>query len=139
LVKGVQMTLKPIALSIRPGGALEELHVGCAIRTSGEDVVSVELSDRVGRWDVRRATMAKGMGSDGVHTPGRALRPARCHGLFRAGQGRRGDSPLVVAEHRVDAPSGFTAQNEKQVSDQKPASDLLVQSVGLTGFEPATP
>jgi hypothetical protein len=67
LVKGVQMTLKAIALSIKPGGALDELHVGGLISTSGDDVVSVELADRVGSWDVPGGILATGNGSDGVH------------------------------------------------------------------------
>jgi hypothetical protein len=67
LVKGVQMTLKAIALSIKPGGALDELHVGGSISTSGDDVVSVELADRVGSWHVTGGIRAKGNGSDGVH------------------------------------------------------------------------
>lgn len=75
LVKGVQMTLKAIALSIKPGGALDELHVGGSISTSGDDVVSVELADRVGSWDVLGGIRAKGNGSDGVHYTGDGPRP----------------------------------------------------------------
>jgi len=74
LVKGVQTTLKAIALSIKPGGALGELHVGGSISTSGDDVVSVELADRVGSWDVPGGVRATGQGSDGLHytSPGAA-------------------------------------------------------------------
>jgi hypothetical protein len=75
LVKGVQMTLKAIALSIKPGGALDELHVGGSISTSGDDVVSVELADRVGSWDVPGGILAKGNGSDGVHYTGDGSAP----------------------------------------------------------------
>ena len=75
LVKGVQMTLRAIALSIKPGGALDELHVGGSISTSGDDVVSVELADRVGSWDVRGGILAKGNRSDGVHYNGHGGRP----------------------------------------------------------------
>lgn len=75
LVKGVQMTLKAIALSIKPGGALDELHVGGSISTSGDDVVSVELADRVGSWDVRGGILAEGNGSDGVHYTGDGAAP----------------------------------------------------------------
>lgn len=75
LVKGVQMTLKAIALSIKPGGSLDELHVGGAISTSGDDVVSFELADRVGSWDVPGGILAKGNGSDGVHYTGDGSAP----------------------------------------------------------------
>lgn len=75
LVKGVHTTLKAIALSVKPGGALDEVHVGGAIRTSGDDVVSVELADRVGSWDVADGILATGNGSDGVHYTGDGAAP----------------------------------------------------------------
>lgn len=75
LVKGVQMTLKAIALSIKPGGRLDELHVGGAITTSGDDVVTVELVGPVGSWDVPGAILAKGAGSDGVQYAGEGAAP----------------------------------------------------------------
>ena len=75
LVKGVQMTLKAIALSIKPGGALGELHVGGSIRTSGDDIVSVELADTVGSWDIAGGIVAQGQGSDGVHYSGKGAAP----------------------------------------------------------------
>jgi hypothetical protein len=67
LVKGVQMTLKAIALSIKLGGTLDRLEVGGAISTSGDDVVTVELADTVGSWQVGGGIRATGKGSDGVH------------------------------------------------------------------------
>jgi hypothetical protein len=67
LVKGVQVTLKAVALSIKPGGALERLEVGGAISTSGDDVVTVELADAVGSWHVGGGIRATGKGSDGLH------------------------------------------------------------------------
>jgi hypothetical protein len=76
LVKGVQMALKAIALSIKPGGSLGELHVGGSIRTSGDDVVSVELADKVGSWDVPGGITAKGRGSDGVRYSGEGAVPS---------------------------------------------------------------
>jgi hypothetical protein len=76
LVKGVQLTLKAIALSIKPGGALDELQVGGSISTSGDDVVTVELADRVGTWDVPGGILATGNGSDGVHYTGEGRVPA---------------------------------------------------------------
>ncbi len=70
LVKGVQVRLKAIALSIKPGGALGRLEVGGAISTSGDDVVTVELADTVGSWHVGGGVRATGKGSDGVHHTG---------------------------------------------------------------------
>ena len=75
LVKGVQMTLKAIALSIKPGGALDVLDVGGAIRSSGDDVVTVEVADNVGSWNVRGGIHATGQGSDGVHHAGAGTAP----------------------------------------------------------------
>ncbi|HEY5224461.1 MAG TPA: hypothetical protein VIJ18_15605 [Microbacteriaceae bacterium] len=76
LVKGVQMALKAIALSIKPGGALGELHVGGSIRTSGDDIVSVELADTVGSWDVLGGIVTQGQRSDGVHYSGHGVAPS---------------------------------------------------------------
>ncbi len=75
LVKGVQMTLRAIALSVKPGGALDELHVGGSISTSGDDVVTVEIADRVGTWNVAGGILAKGNRSDGVHYTGGVSAP----------------------------------------------------------------
>jgi hypothetical protein len=76
LVKGVQTALKAIALSIKPGGAVGELHVGGAITTSGDGVVAVEVADSVGLWDVHGGIVATGKGADGVHYSGNADAPA---------------------------------------------------------------
>lgn len=67
LVKGVQMPLKAIALSLKPGGTLARLEVGGAISTSGDDVVTVELADTIGNWQVRGGIRATGKRSDGLH------------------------------------------------------------------------
>jgi hypothetical protein len=75
LVKGAQMTLKAIALSIKPGGTLDRLEVGGAICTSGGDVVTVELADTVSSWHVRGGIHATGKRSDGVHHTADAAPP----------------------------------------------------------------
>jgi len=69
------MTLKASALSIKPGGTLDEPHVGGAITTSGDDVVTVELARPVGSWDVPGGILAKGAGSDGVQHTGKSAAP----------------------------------------------------------------
>jgi hypothetical protein len=75
LVKGVQMTLKAIALSVKPGGTLDRLEVGGAISTSGDDVVTVELEDTVGHWHVGGGIRASGKGADAVHHSAAATPP----------------------------------------------------------------
>jgi len=67
LVKGIQMKLKAIALSIKPGGTLDHLEVGGAISTSGDDIVTVDLAGTVGSWRIGGGIRATGRGSDGVH------------------------------------------------------------------------
>jgi hypothetical protein len=69
------MTLKASALSIKPGGTLDEPHVGGAITTSGDDVVTVELAGPVDSWDVPGRILAKGAGSDGVQHTGEGAAP----------------------------------------------------------------
>lgn len=43
LVKGVQVTLKAIAFSVKPGGAIEQVAIGGSLRTHGADVVTLEV------------------------------------------------------------------------------------------------
>lgn len=75
LVKGVQLTLKAIALSIKPSGSLRALHVGGAIRTVGDGVATVELASPIEHWDVRGGIVATGAGSDAIHLTGEGLAP----------------------------------------------------------------
>ncbi len=67
LVKGVQTTLKAIALSVKPGGHIGSISVGGAVRTSGDHVVSLEIDGDVGALEVAGGVIAGGKGSDGVH------------------------------------------------------------------------
>lgn len=75
LVKGVQTWLKAVGVSIRPGGAVDRLSVGGAITTTGDDVVTVEIADRVGSWSVPGGIRAEGENSDGVHISGAGTVP----------------------------------------------------------------
>ena len=43
LVKGVQVSLKAVAFSVKPGGTIDEVTVGGSLRTHGDDVVTVEV------------------------------------------------------------------------------------------------
>ena len=51
------------------------MHVGGAITTSGDDVVTVEVAGPVGSWDVSGAILATGAGSDGVQYTGEGAAP----------------------------------------------------------------
>lgn len=70
LVKGVQVVLKAIALSVKPGGEVGTITVGGQVRTTGDDVISVEIEGAVGRIDVSGGVVAKGARSDAVHVRG---------------------------------------------------------------------
>jgi hypothetical protein len=70
LVKGVQVVLKAIALSVKPGGELGTIAVGGQVRTTGDDVISMEIEGAVGRIDVSGGIVATGARSDAVHARG---------------------------------------------------------------------
>lgn len=67
LVKGVQMTLKAVALSVKPGGSVGRVAIGGALRTSGADVVTLEVEGAIGEIEVAGGISAAGQGSDAVH------------------------------------------------------------------------
>ncbi|KAA0024083.1 hypothetical protein [Antrihabitans cavernicola] len=70
LVKGVQMTLKAIALSVKPGGHIGTVSVGGQIKTKGDDVVTVEIEGNIDTLTVAGGISAEGKGSDAVHLTG---------------------------------------------------------------------
>jgi hypothetical protein len=70
LVKGVQVVLKAIALSVKPGGEVGTIAVDGQVRTTGDDVISVEIEGAVGRIDVSGGVVAEGARSDAVHVRG---------------------------------------------------------------------
>jgi hypothetical protein len=67
LVKGVQMTLKAIALSVKPGGSIGKVAIGGELRTSGANVVTLEVEGEIAEIDVAGGISATGAGSDAVH------------------------------------------------------------------------
>jgi hypothetical protein len=67
LVKGVQMTLKAIALSVKPGGSVGKVAIGGELRTSGANVVTLEVEGKIAEIDVVGGISATGAGSDAVH------------------------------------------------------------------------
>ncbi len=70
LVKGVQVQLKAVALSIKPGGEVGTITVGGRLATSGDHVNTVEIEGTVDRLDVHGGLVAAGQGSDAVHEHG---------------------------------------------------------------------
>lgn len=45
LVRGVQTTLKAIAMSVKPGGVIKSIEIGGALRTHGDDLTTFEVAD----------------------------------------------------------------------------------------------
>lgn len=77
---GVQVSLKAIAFSVEPGGTIEKATFGGSLRTHGDDVVTVEVSEggMVGSITVGGTIEALGSGSTRTAIAGDAptLRPA---------------------------------------------------------------
>ncbi|ORC22608.1 MULTISPECIES: hypothetical protein [Rothia] len=72
LVRGMQVTLQAIALSIQDGGVLESLEVGGEISTSGDNVPAVESLGEV-RAFAASAIRANGAGADAVRATAGSL------------------------------------------------------------------
>ncbi|GAB3268136.1 hypothetical protein GCM10027449_01210 [Sinomonas notoginsengisoli] len=64
LVKGVQMPLKAIALSIKPGGEVDSITIGGRLATTGDNVATVEIEGTVREFEVAGGISAEGKGSD---------------------------------------------------------------------------
>lgn len=74
LVKGVQMTLKAVALSVKPGGSVGRVTIGGGLRTSGADVVTLEVEGEIDEIEIAGGISAAGRGSDAVHLRGGPIR-----------------------------------------------------------------
>jgi hypothetical protein len=70
LVKGVQVSLKAIALSIKPGAEVGTIRVGGQVRTAGDNVITAEIDGDVGHIQIVGGVVADGNGSDAIHTRG---------------------------------------------------------------------
>jgi len=70
LVKGVQVSLKAIALSIKPGADVGMISVGGQVRTAGDNVITVEIDGDVGQIEVAGGVVAEGANSDAIHVRG---------------------------------------------------------------------
>ena len=61
LVKGVQTELKAIALSIKPGGAAEEVVIDGGLITHGKDVPALEQDGRIARLRIQGGFASNGV------------------------------------------------------------------------------
>ena len=92
LVKGVQMTLKAVALSVKPGGSIDKVTIGGELRTTGADVVTLEVEGEIGEIAVAGGISAAGRGSDAVH-----LRDEHIAGLENLAISAAAGEPVVMA------------------------------------------
>ena len=74
LVKGVQMTLQAVALSVKPGGTIGTVTIDGALHTSGANVVTLEVEGEIDEIAVANGITATGPGSDAVHLTDRDVR-----------------------------------------------------------------
>ena len=72
LVRGRQIRLSAIALSIQPGGRIGRLSVGGSLSTHGDEVVTLDVEGILGTLKVQQQITAAGVGSDAVHLTGEA-------------------------------------------------------------------
>jgi hypothetical protein len=65
LVKGVQVKLKAIAFSVKPGGQIDSVTIGGSLRTRGDDVVSFEVDEgaTIHKLTIGGSVEAEGKGS----------------------------------------------------------------------------
>ena len=70
LVKGVQVALKAIALSIKPGADVGSIRVGGQVRTAGDNVITVGIDGDVGQIELPGGVVTNGNNSDSIHTRG---------------------------------------------------------------------
>lgn len=73
LVKGVQMTLKATALSVKEGGRIGSVKVGGKIASLGDDVITVQVEGTLESLEAGGGILAKGKKSDAVHITGGTL------------------------------------------------------------------
>jgi hypothetical protein len=73
LVQGQQVQLSAIALSIKPGGRIDQATIGGRIATGGDDLVTVEIDGSLGSLEVAGGIHAEGRGSDAIHVRDDAL------------------------------------------------------------------
>lgn len=67
LVRGVQVQLQAIALSIKPGGRIGQVTVGGRIATRGDNLVTLDVTGELDGCQAGGGVQAEGQGSDAVH------------------------------------------------------------------------
>lgn len=67
LVKGVQVVLQAIALSVKPGGSVGRIDIGGGLATSGDKVTTLEITGELGELTVAGGIQATGQDSDAAH------------------------------------------------------------------------
>lgn len=74
LVRGVQMKLKAIALSVKEGGVIENLKIGGALRAEGNDAVTFEVTEsgEIQKLSIAGGIQANGEGSERIRIEGKA-------------------------------------------------------------------
>lgn len=70
LVKGVQVTLQAIALSVKQSGSVNELRIGGRLATEGEQVTTFEIEGTITSCAIEGGVQANGAGSDAVRLTG---------------------------------------------------------------------
>ncbi len=72
LVRGLQVQLSAIAVSVPPGGRIGRLSVGGSLSSHGDDVVTLDVEGAIDTLKVQQGITAAGAGSDAVHLAGQA-------------------------------------------------------------------
>jgi hypothetical protein len=70
LVRGRQVQLSAIAVSVQPTGRIGRLSVGGSLSTHGDDVVTLDVEGAIDTLKVQRGITAAGVGSDAVRLTG---------------------------------------------------------------------
>lgn len=81
LVRGEQVQLSAIALSIKLGGRIGDVTVGGRMATRGDNLVTVEIDGELGSLRVDGGIHAEGRGSDAVRVRGKRVDPSNVVGL----------------------------------------------------------
>ena len=71
LVRGQQVQLSAIALSVQPTGRIGRLSVGGSLSTHGDDVVTLDVEGAIDTLKVQQGITAAGVGSDAVRLTGK--------------------------------------------------------------------
>jgi hypothetical protein len=70
LVRGQQVQLSAIAVSVQPTGRIGRLSVGGSLSTHGDDIVTLDVEGAIDTLKVQQGITAAGVGSDAVRLSG---------------------------------------------------------------------